>query len=86
MAGTEESRRRGRRREQNRKAQFVFRQKRKDEVQRLQLEVLHLKERLATVQEDTKWRQVTTSVNGCGASDGGMVLCALCKGYAAQCQ
>ncbi|KAK5047242.1 hypothetical protein LTR84_006764 [Exophiala bonariae] len=45
---TEESRRRNRRREQNRKAQFIFRQKRKDEVQRLQLEVRQLKGLLAS--------------------------------------
>lgn len=88
MGGSEESRRRGRRREQNRKAQFIFRQKRKDEVHRLQSEVLQLKQRLASIQA-TQAVAAATCAGGdgktCGAGEGGMggpVLCALCKGYA----
>lgn len=85
MIGSEESRRRNRRREQNRKAQFIFRQKRKDEVQRLQHEVSQLKQLLAT----TSVQEMTTPAPGCAGASGGfgvpMGSCALGTGYPAQC-
>ena len=70
-----QERRRRRRREQNRKAQFTFRQKRKDEVRRLQSEVADLKSRLAAKEES--WKSERT---------GALSLCSLCKRSAEQCR
>lgn len=85
MIGSEESRRRNRRREQNRKAQFIFRQKRKDEVQRLQHEVSQLKQLLAT----TSVQEMTTPAPHCVGTGGGFGVSmgpgALGAGYSAHC-
>lgn len=82
---TEESRRRNRRREQNRKAQFIFRQKRKDEVQRLQLEINQLKGLLASRAPAT-----TSTATSCGTGELGTCRapCAVPmanNGFSAQC-
>lgn len=66
------------RREQNRKAQLTFRQKRKDEIQRLQAEVIQLKAQLAANAQMKSSYQFSHG----GESS---VVCSLCKSYAEKC-
>lgn len=68
-----------RRREQNRRAQIIFRQKRKDEVRQLQAEVMQLKGQLVEATNTSQQRRV-----GLGQST--LVVCSLCKSYAEMCK
>lgn len=68
-----------RRREQNRRAQIIFRQKRKDEVRQLQAEVMQLKAQLVEATITSQQRRAA------GFDQSAFVVCSLCKSYAGMC-